>query len=106
MCVLGTPLYCTPLSSYSLYPSRTAGAFVSLPLLSPLHCKALAVVVGVDSLLTSIRAMCKYNTRLAESLQVQQVAWHPNGLVLATACTDFKCRVVSAIVEEVRPFLI
>eukprot|EP00752_Nemacystus_decipiens_P010415 g9282.t1 len=41
---------------------------------------------------------------------VQQVAWHPNGLVLATACTDFKCRVVSAIVEEVdtnpdpRPF--
>lgn len=35
-------------------------------------------------------------------LQVQQVAWHPNGLVLATACTDFKCRVVSAIVEEVR----
>lgn len=34
--------------------------------------------------------------------QVQQVAWHPNGLVLATACTDFKCRVVSAVVEEVR----
>lgn len=32
---------------------------------------------------------------------VQQVAWHPNGLVLATACTDFKCRVVSAVVEEV-----
>lgn len=41
---------------------------------------------------------------------VVQVAWHPNGLVLATACTDFKCRVVSALVEEVdsspdpRPF--
>ncbi|CAM9288697.1 unnamed protein product [Ascophyllum nodosum] len=32
---------------------------------------------------------------------VQQVAWHPNDLVLATACTDFKCRVVSAMVAEV-----
>lgn len=35
-------------------------------------------------------------------MQVQQVAWHPNGLVLATACTDFKCRVVSAVLAEVR----
>lgn len=54
------------------------------------------------------KCIIQYNTRYFRCClnccrQVQQVAWHPNGLVLATACTDFKCRVVSAIVEEVRP---
>lgn len=44
--------------------------------------------------------------RASDLLQVQQVAWHPNGIVLATACTDFKCRVVSAVVEEVRILLV
>lgn len=47
-------------------------------------------------------APCAPPLTMSTQTQVQQVAWHPNGLVLATACTDFKCRVVSAVVEEVR----
>eukprot|EP00483_Globobulimina_turgida_P007735 UN07750 len=32
---------------------------------------------------------------------VLQVAWHPNSQVLATVCTDFRCRIVSATVPQV-----
>lgn len=32
---------------------------------------------------------------------VLAISWHPSGLVLATASTDYRCRVVSAVIEEV-----
>ncbi len=31
---------------------------------------------------------------------ILSVAWHPNSQIIATACCDFKCRVLSATLEK------
>jgi WD40 repeat protein len=33
--------------------------------------------------------------------QVLQVAWHPNSQIIATVCSDRRCRVLSANMQEV-----